>query len=305
MSGYFYPLPPTQIGGRQPYAPRLGRIESGPTPESAPVRSFAALGILLASWAPAVLALPQAARIAPLIPASSPPDNPPPVRRLTSIIDAQWDQLPITVIYVSSIAPTLTTPVAPDNAPVRSDAQLNCLLGTWQTIIDDRFRFLPDQTRIAPLLPAAVLPDDPPVSTYTNFSVLLQQWIPPYIPIPKLRISEIATEQAPVFTGQIPNQSAAFNSGTYQYDLSTYFSGATSYSIDPAVEAGWSFDTNTGILEIDTDAEGAFGAYTVTATNIRGNTDSNAFTISVLQSSDAISDLRRRRIFRNTRKILQ
>ncbi len=88
---------------------------------------------------------------------------------------------------------------------------------------------------------------------------------------------------------QLPNRSAESDTGTYQYDLSVFFSGANSYSIAPALEVGWSFDTNTGILEIDTDADGTFGPYTVTATNAAGNTDGNAFTVSVATSNIRLS----------------
>lgn len=94
-----------------------------------------------------------------------------------------------------------------------------------------------------------------------------------------------ALNAVPVLIGSIPNISAAFDSGTHQYDLSEYFSGATSYAIDPAVEAGWSFNTGTGVLEIDTDDESTFGPYTVTATNASGSTASNAFTVKVSEST--------------------
>lgn len=87
--------------------------------------------------------------------------------------------------------------------------------------------------------------------------------------------------QPPTLLGQIPNLSAVFDSGTHQYDLSDYFANADTYAIDPAVETGWSFDTNTGILEIDTDDEDTFGPFTVTATNANGDTESNAFTVRV------------------------
>lgn len=90
-----------------------------------------------------------------------------------------------------------------------------------------------------------------------------------------------ANNSPPTLLGSIPNFSAAFNSGTHQYDLSAYFANATSYAISPAVETGWSFDTGTGLLTIDTDDEATFGPYTVTATNANGDTDSNAFTIRV------------------------
>lgn len=86
----------------------------------------------------------------------------------------------------------------------------------------------------------------------------------------------------PTLLDQIPNLSAAYDSGIHQYDLSQYFANADTYAIDPAVETGWSLDTNTGILTIDTDVEDTFGPYTVTATNGNGDTESNGFTVRVL-----------------------
>jgi hypothetical protein len=100
---------------------------------------------------------------------------------------------------------------------------------------------------------------------------------------------EGAGASPPVLLGQIPNLSAAFDSGTHQFDLSDYFSGADTYAIDPAVETGWSFDTNTGVLEIDTDDEDTFGPFTVTATNPNGDTDSNAFSVIVFDSESRMA----------------
>jgi hypothetical protein len=85
----------------------------------------------------------------------------------------------------------------------------------------------------------------------------------------------------PVLVGSIPNISETENTGTHQYDLSAYFLGADTYAIAPAVETGWSFDTGTGILEIDTDALGTFGPFIVTATNGNGDTPSNEFSVEV------------------------
>lgn len=85
---------------------------------------------------------------------------------------------------------------------------------------------------------------------------------------------------APILLG-IPNLSAAFDSGLHQFQISDYFTGATSYAIDPAVEAGWDFDEDTGELEIDTNDEDTFGPFTVTATNDEGSTESNEFTVRV------------------------
>jgi hypothetical protein len=93
------------------------------------------------------------------------------------------------------------------------------------------------------------------------------------------------TATVPVLMEQIANIAVGFDTGTHQYNLSLAFTGATSYAIAPAVETGWSFDVNTGVLEIDTDDAGTFGTYVVTASNAAGDTDSNAFTVSVLVSS--------------------
>lgn len=90
---------------------------------------------------------------------------------------------------------------------------------------------------------------------------------------------------APQLVGSIGNISVGADSGTHAYDLAANFAGATSYAISPAVETGWSFNTSSGLLTIDTDAIGSFGPYTVTATNASGDTDSNAFTVKVSTSN--------------------
>ena len=95
--------------------------------------------------------------------------------------------------------------------------------------------------------------------------------------------------QAPTRIAQLPNISEQADSGTHDFDLAQYFSGATSYSIDPAVEAGWTFNTSSGLLTIDTDAQDTFGPYTVTATNASGSVDGNTFTVKVSVSTVRMS----------------
>jgi hypothetical protein len=84
----------------------------------------------------------------------------------------------------------------------------------------------------------------------------------------------------PVFSGTIPTITADEGDADVITDLSTYFSGATSYSISPTVEAGWNFDTVTGILTVDTDY-GFFGPYIVTGTNVSGSVNSNNFSVTM------------------------
>lgn len=90
-----------------------------------------------------------------------------------------------------------------------------------------------------------------------------------------------AADSAPVFQGTIKDIFERKDTGSHSYDLSPYFLDADTYAISPAVETGWSFDTNTGVLVIDTDALGLFGPYTVTASNAFGDTPSNAFDVEV------------------------
>lgn len=91
----------------------------------------------------------------------------------------------------------------------------------------------------------------------------------------------------PLLVEQVPNLSARFDSGEHTFELEGYFAGETTFSIDPAVETGWSFDTDTGELTIDTDDAGTFGPYTITASNSAGDTDSNPFTVKISESSGA------------------
>lgn len=95
-------------------------------------------------------------------------------------------------------------------------------------------------------------------------------------------LEEEATGSPPTLVANIPNIAKPEDTGTYEFDLSVYFTGATSYAIDPAVETGWDFNTSTGVLTIDTDDTSTFGPYTVTASNDDGDTDSNAFSVYVV-----------------------
>ena len=94
-----------------------------------------------------------------------------------------------------------------------------------------------------------------------------------------------ASAASPIQVDQLPNFAAGSATGTHAYDLSDYFTGETSFSIDPAVEVGWTFNTGTGVLTIDTDANGTFGPYTVTAINGAGSTAGNPFTVKVSQAT--------------------
>lgn len=90
----------------------------------------------------------------------------------------------------------------------------------------------------------------------------------------------------PTQLNPIPDISVTDVQASYTFNLATYFSGATSYSISPPVEAGWSFSAS-GVLTIDTDALGTFGPFAVTAFNGTGSIASNTFAINVAQFQSA------------------
>lgn len=85
----------------------------------------------------------------------------------------------------------------------------------------------------------------------------------------------------PSFSGTIPDISLTESGTGTNYALGAYFSGATSYSISPSVEAGWTFNTTTALLTVVPDTIGTYGPYTVTGTNSGGTADSNAFDVFV------------------------
>jgi hypothetical protein len=86
---------------------------------------------------------------------------------------------------------------------------------------------------------------------------------------------------APTLVVSIPQVSLPFNVGPRTFPTAPYFVGQLTYAIAPAVPAGWSFDTGTGVLTALTDTKGRFGSYVVTASNSAGDTASNAFFVVV------------------------
>lgn len=174
MAGYFYAPPPARVGGSQPYAARLGIVQSGPTSDNPPRRSFATLGVILAACAPASYALPKAATIAPLIPAAAGTANVPYTRASQAIIQSLWQQDPCTVIHMCSIAAFQAAPAAPDNAPTFSRTNLALVARQW-----DIYPLpLPKGARLAPLIAPAVVPSNPPPSSWVNARSILQSWAP-------------------------------------------------------------------------------------------------------------------------------
>lgn len=87
----------------------------------------------------------------------------------------------------------------------------------------------------------------------------------------------------PIITASIPNLSYSASSGIQTYNAGSAFSGATSYSIAPAPDAGITFNTANGVITTDTGVASVatHGPYTITATNPNGSVVSNAFTISI------------------------
>lgn len=213
-AGHFYPLPPVFIGGRQPYAPKQGLPQSGPTPEAPPVRSFAQFASILDTWrvAPPTF-IGGAQAFAPrlgLVPETVAVTGQPPfTRQSLGIVQSWWVQAPITTISLSSIAPLLATA---DQPPPKTALFLSILeawrpsqyalprqvaiasiLATPPTIdappirsyaaqiaIREAWNFPPPPaqgfTGIVPLLPAPVAPDNPPQTTHVRMMSIIRQY---------------------------------------------------------------------------------------------------------------------------------
>lgn len=107
----------------------------------------------------------------------------------------------------------------------------------------------------------------------------------------------------PVLIGTVPDFTFTVNVAISSTDLSTYFSGATSYSLS-ATPSGLSFNTSTGVLTGTPDTVGSSTGLIITATNADGDTDSNSFSIFVADDTEFASgqgrkrDARRRGFFR-------
>lgn len=177
MSGYFYGPPPTFIGGRQPYAPKLGLAQSGPDAVASQVPiNRASLAIVDAAWRAENLPHIRGEYFAPTLPIIS---QPPPISRAALWnIDAKWREDIITVISLSSLAPQGEAETA-DAPPVRDGQNLNLVLRAWEP-----------RARHPQASPKGIisgpLADAAPLIYRANFSAIIEQWKPkPYAP-PKL-----------------------------------------------------------------------------------------------------------------------
>lgn len=188
MAGHFYQSPPTFIGGRQPYAPPLGQVQSAPAPSNPPPINRASWRIIEARYRDDPWTIIHVCSIAPALQTPATPDNPPPRSYANQrLISGLWDipsrPLPLGI----KVAPLLPAPAAPDNAPIKGYVTLGVVTRQW----DPPYRPLPSGSRFAPLLPVA---DNPPRFSYAIRNTILSTWVPPYRPIPRLQISEIVTE---------------------------------------------------------------------------------------------------------------
>jgi len=99
---------------------------------------------------------------------------------------------------------------------------------------------------------------------------------------------------APLFLGTIQDIELNKDSDAQDYDLSSYFANATSYSISPAIPANWTFNTSTGVLTVDPTTLGDYGPFTATGINAAGSDSSNAFAVRVVSVGGGSSDPKRK-----------
>lgn len=87
--------------------------------------------------------------------------------------------------------------------------------------------------------------------------------------------------EPPVFDGTIPNRSFVVDVAITSWDLSTYFTGATSYSSAGTLPTGLTLNSSTGVLSGTPSATGTYSGITITGINDDGMDTSNAFTITI------------------------
>lgn len=94
----------------------------------------------------------------------------------------------------------------------------------------------------------------------------------------------LSSVSPPIFAGNLSDLQVVTNTEK-SVDYSGYFTDATSYSISPAVESGWSFNTSTGVLTILQSDVATYGPYTITGTNAGGSANSNEFYVQLIAGS--------------------
>jgi PASTA domain-containing protein len=188
MAGHFYPLPPTFIGGQQPYAPKLGQVQSGSAPSNPPPINRASLRIIEARYREDPATVIYVSSIASQLSTPAAPDNAP-VRTYANqrVILGQWDPVFRPLPYTIKIAPFIPAAAVPDNPPAQNYANRQVVARFWEL----PYRPLPSRVQVAPLLPA-ITPDSPPKIGLTNWDVILRQWMPPYVHF-RLRVSQAVT----------------------------------------------------------------------------------------------------------------
>jgi hypothetical protein len=172
MPGYFYPAPPAFIGGRQPYAPRLGQPPGSPGDRQ--TRTYVTLAIIMAAWTPpAFHYLPPQTRIAPFL---TPPGPPPPTNsaQLLSII-RQWDPRPFYLPEPVEIASQSPAPAAPSQPPPPS-ATIWTIRSAWEPATLPLPR--------APQTPQAA-PSQPPPLSAAIWTTIRNAWEPTPSPLPR------------------------------------------------------------------------------------------------------------------------
>lgn len=108
-------------------------------------------------------------------------------------------------------------------------------------------------------------------------------------------LEDAGTPSPPVFAGTIPDQELIVDALMTPLDASTYFTGATSYSVTGSLPTGVTLDTGTGVLSGTPTVVGTFSGITITGTNGDGSDVSNSFVIYVADDAVFASGAGRKR----------
>jgi len=142
----------------------------------------------------------------------------------------------------------------------------------WNSLSTEIKALLPS-TRYTFTVSATTVDGTSPISIASN-PITTQAYVPP------TQSNQRATVTAPAFTLSSTTETKLVNSAISGYTISSTGGTIASYSISPAVPAGITFNTSTGLLSGTPTSSQSATAYTITATNA-GGSSTRTFTLTI------------------------
>lgn len=177
---------------------------------------------------------------------------------------------------------TITSTTVDTRTPVKVQSKR---VYFWDDLSAD-IETLESSTRYTFTVSATTADGTSPISM-ASISVTTEVYVPPAPPNPTPP-DPVVTVAAPVFTLSSTTETKTVNSAISGYTISSTGGAIASYSISPAVPAGISFNSSTGLLSGTPTASQSATVYTITATNA-GGFSVRTFTLTVSSSAPSFT----------------